>query len=170
MVRWGVSKGEWDIMKRVLYWIGLLMIAGLVLMPDVRISPLESDSQVLAQDSEGQNASEQQYEILVPPELISSGCRLTRTMPDGSKWYKCSKDASPYPAGWEEESCHLIVDPNGVQSAVCEALASIAEPPADPPTQRCRLLRVDPDDTDVSECGNLILYKYPDGSMAMMSQ
>ena len=50
------------------------MIAGLVLMPDVLISPLASDSQLLAQGSGGQTASEQQYDIIVPPELISSEC------------------------------------------------------------------------------------------------
>jgi hypothetical protein len=165
-------------MKRVLYWIGLLMIAGLVLMPDVVISPFASDSQALAQDSGGQTASEQQYEIIVPPESISSECRLWRTTPNGEKYYECSKDASEETAGWEE-GCYLIVHPNGAQSAVC---ASITEP-KDPqrgsqsspqeirqqPAQRCQLLRVDPDGTEVSECGDQILYKYPDGSLAVMS-
>lgn len=172
-------------MKRVLYWIGLLMIAGLVLMPDVVISPSASDSQALAQDSGGQTASEQQYEneIIVPPELISSQCRVIHTWPDGEKWYECSKDVAEKVAGL---GCMLVVYHDGTQGV--GQCAHIAEP-KDPQQrssqsrssqsspqeirqqlpQRCQLLRTDPDGTEVSECGDQILYEYPDGSIAMLS-
>jgi hypothetical protein len=37
------------------------------------------------------------------------------------------------------------------------------------PAQRCPLLRIDPDGTEVFKCGDHVLYNYPDGSIAMMS-
>src|SRR5215208_3625032 len=97
-------------MKRVLYWIGLLMIAGLVLMPDVLISPFASDSQVLAQSSSAeQTASDQQYRQsdLTEADLISQGCRFDGIVgkdlpytkgytqqPKGTKIYKCRPDST----------------------------------------------------------------------------
>jgi hypothetical protein len=139
-------------MKRVLYWIGLLTIAGLVLMPDVRISPLASDSQVqvLAQGSSAeQTASDQQYRQpdLTEADLISQGCRLDGivgkdlpyregyTQPTGTKMYECrppdSTESSRY-------TCpdHAYVYPDGrvekVETKCGYGEARIREPNEDP--------------------------------------
>jgi hypothetical protein len=168
-------------MKRVLYWMGLLMIAGLVLVPDIMISPLAlmisplaSDSQVLAQGSGGQTPSvEQQYSVPPEslPESLPSGCRLAFVANDGSKYYNCSG---------EPKDCYLVTDPNGVViGGVCAAIAEPKNPrkssqaPSQEipqqPAQRCQILRTDPDRTEVSACGDRTVYKYPDGSLAMVS-
>jgi hypothetical protein len=168
-------------MKRVLYWMGLLMIAGLVLVPDIMISPLAlmisplaSDSQVLAQGSGGQTPSvEKQYSVPPEslPESLPSGCRLAFVANDGSKYYNCSG---------EPKDCYLVTDPNGVViGGVCAAIAEPKNPrkssqaPSQEipqqPAQRCQILRTDPDRTEVSACGDRTVYKYPDGSLAMVS-
>jgi hypothetical protein len=161
-------------MKRVLYWMGLLMIAGLVLVPDIMISPLASDSQVLAQGSGGQTPSvEQQYNVPPEslPESLPSGCRLAFVANDGSKYYNCSG---------EPKDCYWVTDPNGVViGGVCAAIAEPKNPQKSSqassqeipqqPAQRCQILRTDPDRTEVSVCGDRIVYKYPDGSLAMVS-
>src|SRR5215212_1769410 len=179
-------------MKRVLYWMGLLMIAGLVLVPDIMISPLASDSQVLAQGSGGQTPSvEQQYSVppeSLPsgwPESLPSGCRLAFVANDGSKYYNCSG---------EPKDCYWVTDPNGV--VIGEVCAAIAEPSVtsqpssqvssqenpqkssqassqeipQQPAQRCQILRTDPDRTEVSACGDRTVYKYPDDPLAMLSK
>jgi hypothetical protein len=139
----------------------------------------------LAQGSADQYASEQP-DNQVSPEVPShvaepEKCRLSDIESDGTKVYQC-----PDPSG---AVCWVWIDPNGEESGVCgvsvraphKEIAKATEDPQDlqsdpqasprgisrQQAQSCRLLRVDSDGTEVSDCGDEILYEYPDGSIGM---
>jgi hypothetical protein len=162
-------------MKRVLYWIGLLTILILVLMPDVLAPPFVSASQLLAQSTAGGTASEQQYN----PLSLLSDCPLDRILDDGTKVYDCTS----------ETGCVYFESPDGTWEGQCfataverphEEIAKATEEPRNPQggsqssqqgnsqqsTQSCRLLRIDSDGTKVLDCEGTIVYVDPDSSMA----
>jgi hypothetical protein len=125
-------------MKRVLYWIGLLMIVGVALMPDVLVPPLASAGHVLAQDSTQQTPSEQQYSDLTEADLISKGCALSGIVgedgfhwpgvPEGSKVYRCYDSSPPCDSEGEPQTVFYRVYPDGTVVEIGRACAAIAEP------------------------------------------
>jgi hypothetical protein len=121
-------------MKRVLYWIGLLMLVGVVLMPDVVVPPLASAGDVLAQDSTQQTPSEQQYSDLTEADLISKGCKLVGHggALEGSKRYICPdpNDLCSKDEGDPVQNFYLVY-PDGTVIWEGAACAAIAEPPED---------------------------------------
>jgi hypothetical protein len=134
-------------MKRVLYWIGLLMLVGVALMPDVLVPPLASAGDVLAQGSTQQTPREQQYSDLTEADLISKGCTLhgivgedlpknlyVSEAPEGTKIYWCpdSPKVAKMNRGLPPCPDEAFVYPNGTVEKFVTACAHIAEPTEDP--------------------------------------
>ena len=146
-------------MKRVLYWIGLLMLVGVALMPDVLVPPLASAGDVLAQGSTQQTPREQQYSDLTEADLISKGCTLhgivgedlpknlyVSEAPEGTKIYWCpdSPKVAKMNRGLPPCPDEAFVYPNGTVEKFVTACAHIAEPtedPQGPPTGKHRVQR-----------------------------